>query len=99
MGIENTEKKKKTDRRKTLKNEEKEKQKIQGKSNNNNKHLCFYLLHKKLYFARKYSLKKKFITSHFIYRFCALQDIWNAIMIHQRYLKRSNDTPKIFETQ
>ena len=75
MGIENTEKKKKTDRRKTLKNEEKEKQKIQGKSNNNNKHLCFYLLHKKLYFARKYSLKKKFITSHFIYRFCALQDI------------------------
>ena len=38
-GAENIEKKTKTDRRKTLKNEEKEKQKIQGKSNNNNKHL------------------------------------------------------------
>ena len=57
-GAENIEKKKKTDGRKTLKNEEKEKRRIQGKSNNNNKHLWFYLLCKKLYFARKHSLKK-----------------------------------------
>ena len=29
-----------------------------GKSNNNNKHLWFYLLYKKSYFARKFNLKK-----------------------------------------
>ena len=55
---ENIEKKKKTDRRKTLKNEEKEKRRIQGKSNNNNIHLGFTILYKKLYFAQKHSLKK-----------------------------------------
>ena len=38
-GTQNIEKKKKTDRRKTLKNEDKEKRRIQGKSNNNNKHV------------------------------------------------------------
>ena len=38
-------KKKKIKRRKTLKNKEKEKRRIQGTSNNNNKHLCsiFYI--------------------------------------------------------
>ena len=41
---ENIEKKNKKDRRKTLKNENKVKQRIQGKSNNN-EHLWFYLLH------------------------------------------------------
>ena len=40
---ENTEKIKKTDGRKTLKNEEKEKRRIQRKSNNNNENLWFYL--------------------------------------------------------
>ena len=61
---------------KTLKNEESEKRRIQGKLNNNNKHLWFYFLYKKLYFVRKHSLKKKqFILSHFIYSFYALQDI------------------------
>ena len=38
---ENVEKKKKTDRRKTLKSKKKEKQRIRGKSNNNNIHLWF----------------------------------------------------------
>ena len=43
-GAENIEKKNKTDRRKTLKNEDKEKQRIQGKSNNNNEHIKNYIL-------------------------------------------------------
>ena len=38
-GAENIEKKIKTDKIKTLINEDKEKQRIQGKSNNNNEHL------------------------------------------------------------
>ena len=83
MGCRKHWKKKKTDGRKTLKNEEKEKQRIQGKSNNKNKHPWFYLFYKKLYFARKHSLKKWFIPSHFIYSFYVLQDIWSAVMIHQ----------------
>ena len=44
---ENIEGKIKTDRRKTLINEDKEKRIIQRKSNNNNEHLWFYLFHKK----------------------------------------------------
>ena len=51
----------------TLKNEEKEKQRIQGKSNNNNKHLWFYLLYKKSYFARKHSLKKPSLYHHILF--------------------------------
>ena len=54
---ENIEEDIKTDRRKILKNEEKEKQRMQGKSNNNNKHLWFKLFVKKLYFAQKHSSK------------------------------------------
>ena len=50
-------KKKRTDRRKTLKNEQKGKRRIQGKSNKNN--ICYYLLYKKIYFAQKNTLKKK----------------------------------------
>ena len=38
---ENIEEKRKTDRRKTLKSEEREKRRIQGKSNNNNMHVWF----------------------------------------------------------
>ena len=57
-GAENIEEKIKTDRRKTLKNEDKEKRRIQGKSNNNNKHLWFYLFIKKKYFAQKHSSKR-----------------------------------------
>ena len=80
-GAENIQKKKKTERRKTLKNEEREKRRIQGKSNNSNRHLLFYFLHKKLYFAGNYSL----------YRHINLQFSCVA-----GYLKRSNDTPHIF---
>ena len=47
-GAENIEKKNKTDRKKTLKNENKVKRRIQGKSNNNNEHLWFYLLLKSI---------------------------------------------------
>ena len=36
---------------KNIENEENVKRRIQGKSNNNNIPLWFYLLHKKLYFA------------------------------------------------
>ena len=57
-GAENIEKKKNTNRRKTLKNEEKEKRRIHEKSNKNDEHLWFYLSYKRLYFARKHSLKK-----------------------------------------
>ena len=42
-GAENIGGKIKTGRRKTSKNDDKEKRRIQGKSNNNNKHLWFYL--------------------------------------------------------
>ena len=76
-GAENIEEKIKTDRRKTLTNEDKEKRRIQGKSNNDNEHLWFYLFYKKLHFTQKhsskrYKSKKEFIPSHFIYSFYAL---------------------------
>ena len=45
---EDIEKIKGTDRTKTLKNEEKEKRSMLRKSNNNNKHLWFYFLYKKI---------------------------------------------------
>ena len=57
-GAENIKEKIKIDRIKTLINEDKEKRRIQGKSNNNNEHLCFYLFLKKLYFAEKHSSKR-----------------------------------------
>ena len=57
-GVENIGEKIKKDRRKTLINEDKEKQRIQGKSNNNNKHLWFYLFYKKLHFTQKHSSKR-----------------------------------------
>ena len=73
-GAENTEKKKKTDRRKTLK-EGKKKEEYQE-----SEHLWFYLLYKKSYFARKHN---RITKSHFIYIVYALQDIWNPAIIHQ----------------
>ena len=57
-GAENIEEKIKTDRRKPLINEVKEKRRIQGKSNNNNEHLWFYVFYKKLYFTQKLGSKK-----------------------------------------
>ena len=58
MDAENIEEKIKTDRRKTLINKDKEERRIQGKSNNNNEHLWFYLFYKKLYFTQKHSSKR-----------------------------------------
>ena len=55
---ENIKEKIKTDRRKALVNKDKEKRRIQGKSNNNNKHLWFYLFYQKLYFTQKHSSKR-----------------------------------------
>ena len=66
-----------------MKNEEKEKRGIQGKSDNSNKHLWFYLLYKKLYFVRKHSLKESSLYHTFYHTWVA------------GYLKRSNDTPKL----
>ena len=57
-GTENIEEKIKTGRRKTLINEEKKTRRIQGKSNNNNKHPWFYLFYKKLHFTQKHSSKR-----------------------------------------
>ena len=42
-----------------LKNEDKSKQRTEGKSNNNNKHLWFYLFVKKIYFVQKHSSEKE----------------------------------------
>ena len=57
-GAENIEEKSKTDRRKILIIEDKENRRIQGKSDNNNQHLWFYLFYEKLYFAQKPSSKR-----------------------------------------
>ena len=52
-GAENIEEKIKIDRRNALINEDKEKRRIQGKLNNNNEHLWFSLLNKKITFYSK----------------------------------------------
>ena len=65
---------KKVDTSKALKNEKEEKRRIQGKPNNN-KHLWFYPLYQKSYFARKHSLKNVVYTIIFIYSFYVLQHI------------------------
>ena len=51
-----------------------EKRRIQGKPNNN-KHLWFYPLYQRSYFARKHSLKNVVYTITFIYSFYVLQHI------------------------
>ena len=84
-GAENTEKMKKTDRRKTLRNEQKKKRRIQGKSHDNNKHLWFYLLYKKVYFARKHILRELVYTITFYLQFLRVAE----------YLKRSNGTSNL----
>ena len=58
MGAENIEEKIKTGRRKTLINEDKKTRRIQGKSNNNNKHPWFYLFYKKLHLTQKHNSKR-----------------------------------------
>ena len=63
---------------------EKEKQRIQGKPNNKNKHLWFYLIHKNLrLFKNKKVLKKVVYTITFHLQFLCIAG----------YLKRRNDTP------
>ena len=72
-GVQKTLKKRRKRTRKTLKNEEKEKR------------LWFYLLYKKLYFARNHSLEKVVYIDKFYLQFLCTAG----------YFKRSNDTPKL----
>ena len=60
---ENIKQKIKTDRRKTLINEDKEERRIQGKSNNNNEHLWFYLFIKKCILLKNIVVKGKKVKS------------------------------------
>ena len=60
---ENIEKKTKTGRRKTLKNENKVKRIIQGKPNNNNEYLWFYLLCKKYILLQNIVVRGKKVKS------------------------------------
>ena len=86
---ENIEGKIKTDGRKTLINEDKEKRRIQGKLNNNNENLWFYLFIKNYILLKNIVVKGKKVKGslyHHTYSFYALQDIWNAV---------PNDTPKL----
>ena len=62
-GAENIEEKIKTDRRKTLINEDKEKRRIQGKSNNNNEHLWFYFFIKNDILLKNIVVKGKKVKS------------------------------------
>ena len=75
---ENIEEKIKTDRRKTLINEDKEKRRIQGKLNNNNENLWFYLFIKNYILLKNIVVKGKKVKGslyHHTYSFYALQDI------------------------
>ena len=58
---------------------------MQGKPNNNSKHLWFYLLYQNSYFPRKHSLKKVVYTITNYLQFLCVAG----------YFKRSNDTPKL----
>ena len=82
----NIKEKKKTDRRKTLKSEEKEKRRIWGKSNNNN--FGF-----KLYFAWKHNLKKSCLY-HFYTKFVDTKFYLQFLCV-AGHLKHSNDTPNL----
>ena len=66
-GRRNIEKEQENSRKKTLKNEKKEKWRMQRKSSNNNKYLCFYFSYKKSFFGRKHSLKKVVFTKELLY--------------------------------
>ena len=62
-GAENIEGKIKTDGRKTLINEDKEKRRIQGKLNNNNENLWFYLFIKNYILLKNIVVKGKKVKS------------------------------------
>ena len=90
--VENIEKKNKTERSKTLKNEEgekwkeEEKWKILGKSINNKKHHWFYLLYKKNYILLESIIWKKAVSTFTFYL---------HFLCVAGYLNRSNDVPKL----
>ena len=88
VGAEIIEKKKEADRMKTFKNEKKktrkEKWRIQGKPNNKNKHIWFYLLCKNFIVPQNIVWRKVVYGITFY-----LQFLYVA-----RYLKHSNGTPK-----
>ena len=77
---ENIDRKKKTDRIKTLKNEEKEKRRIWGKSNNNNIHLVL-----------NYILLENIIWKEVVYTI----KFYLQFLCVAGYLKHSNDTPNL----
>ena len=52
---------------KNIENEEKERQRIQGKSNNNNRHLWFTFYIKIIYFAPEHILKKPSLYHHILF--------------------------------
>ena len=84
-GAENIEKRRKR-QKKTSKNEEKEKRRIQGKSNNSNDHLRFYLLFKRLYFVRKHSLKKVVYTIKlYVQVLCFAGNLKRNLILHSSY--------------
>ena len=79
------------------KNEEKEKRRIKGKSNNNNKHLWFYLLSKKLCFAWKHSLKKSSLKRSNDISKLNIQKYTDYYII-EVYINRLSATMQIFIT-
>ena len=81
LGVQETLKKRREEKTKTLKHEVKEKRRIQGKSNNNDKHPWFYLLYKKLYFAQKQSLRKNSLYHHILFTVfmrCRIFQTWKC---------------------
>ena len=84
-GGENTKKKNKTGKRKTLRNEDKEQRRIQGNSFNTNEHPWFLpSIYQGLYLAPKHSLEQSSLYHCILFTvFYELQDIWNTPMIHQ----------------
>ena len=82
---ENTKKKNKTGKRKTLRNEDKEQRRIQGNSFNTNEHPWFLpSIYQELYLAPKHSLEQSSLYHRILFTvFYELQDIWNSSMIHQ----------------
>ena len=72
---------------------------IRGKSNNKNKYLWFDLLYIKKYILLENLVSKKRSLYHqILFSFFTLQDIWNAVMIHQNsvYINKQITTIEIY---
>ena len=83
-GAENIEKKKKTVKMKTLKNDEKEKRRIQGKLNNNNKNfLWLYILYKKYILLESIACKKAVYAITFYLQFLHVAGFLKHVRINQ----------------